>query len=149
MVHAETWAELALERLRRESGRSGTARREVVELLGRHDCCVSALELHDALRARGSRVGIASVYRTLEGLDRSGLVERVDLGDGIARFEPARGDEHHHHHFLCDDCGKVEPFADPALEAALERLAGGSGFAVDAHDVVLRGACGDCRAPVT
>jgi Fur family transcriptional regulator, ferric uptake regulator len=143
----DTWAERALERLRTETGRSGTARREVVEFLDRQDCCLSALEIHDAMRMRGARVGIASVYRTLEGLDRSGLVERVDLGDGVTRFEPARGGEHHHHHFLCDDCGKVEPFADSALEAALERLAGGRGFAVEAHDVVLRGACGECRPP--
>jgi Fur family transcriptional regulator, ferric uptake regulator len=140
-----TWAERALERLRTETGRSGTARREVVEFLDRQDCCLSALEIHDALRGGGARVGIASVYRTLEGLDRRGLVERVDLGDGVTRFEPKRGADHHHHHFLCDDCGKVEPFADSALEAALERLAGGRGFAVAAHDVVLRGACGDCR----
>lgn len=146
-MSGHTWADGALERLRSTSGRTGAARREVVEFLDSQDCCLSALEIHDALRASGSRVGIASVYRTLEGLDRSGLVERVDLGDGVTRFEPARGGEHHHHHFLCGDCGKVEPFADPALESALERLAGGRGFAVEAHDVVLRGACDDCRRP--
>jgi Fur family transcriptional regulator, ferric uptake regulator len=144
-----TWADLALARLRSESGRTGAARRVVVDYLERQDCCVSAQEIHDAVRADGARIGIASVYRTLEGLGELGLVERVDLGDGITRFEPARGGEHHHHHFLCGDCGKVEPFADPALEDALERLAGGRGFAVEGHDVVLRGACDDCRRPVT
>ena len=146
---ADTWAEVALERLRRESGRTGAARRVVVDFLERQECCVSAQEIHDAVRADGARVGIASVYRALEGLGELGLVERVDLGDGVTRFEPARGGEHHHHHFLCGDCGKVEPFADPALEDALERLAGGRGFAVEGHDVVLRGACDDCRRPVT
>ena len=146
---ADTWAEVALERLRRESGRTGAARRVVVDFLKRQECCVSVQEIHDAVRADGARVGIASVYRALEGLGELGLVERVDLGDGVTRFEPARGGEHHHHHFLCGDCGKVEPFADPALEDALERLAGGRGFAVEGHDVVLRGACDDCRRPVT
>ena len=146
---ADTWAEVALERLRRESGRTGAARRVVVDFLEQQECCVSAQEIHDAVRADGARVGIASVYRALEGLGELGLVERVDLGDGVTRFEPARGGEHHHHHFLCGDCGKVEPFADPALEDALERLAGGRGFAVEGHDVVLRGACDDCRRPVT
>jgi Fur family transcriptional regulator, ferric uptake regulator len=149
MAETLTWAGRALDRLRAESGRSGTARREVIEFLDRQDCCLSALEIHETMRSGGSRIGIASVYRTLEGLDRSGLVERVDLGDGVTRFEPARGGEHHHHHFLCGDCGRVEPFADAELESALERLAGGRGFAVEAHDVVLRGACGDCRETVT
>ena len=142
----EPWTESALERLRAAKGRRGGARRAVVAFLGRQECCLSAQEIHDGMRAKGPRVGLASVYRALEGLDELGLVQRVDFGDGVSRFEPAdpRGD--HHHHLVCDDCGKVEPFEDPALEAALERVAGGRGYDVAAHDVVVRGACEDCRA---
>jgi Fur family ferric uptake transcriptional regulator len=106
---------------------------------------VSAQEIHDGLRGEDARVGIASVYRALEGLDQLGLIQRIDLGDGVARFEPARSGGEHHHHLVCEDCGKVEPFEDSALEAALERVAGGRGFAVGGHDVLLRGACGECR----
>jgi Fur family ferric uptake transcriptional regulator len=142
---AETWTEAALARLRAASGRSGGARRAVVEFLGSQNCCSSALEIHDGVRAKGARVGIASVYRALEALDELGLVQRVDLGDGVSRFEPARAGGEHHHHLVCDDCGKVEPFEDTALEATLRRVAGGRGYVVGAHDVLLRGACGDCR----
>jgi Fur family ferric uptake transcriptional regulator len=141
-----TWTESALARLREASGRSGGARREVVEFLGRQDCCLTAQEIHDAVRAQGSRVGLASVYRALEGLAAIGLVQRVDFGDGISRFEPADPTREHHHHLVCGDCGKVEPFADRILEDALERVAGGRGYAVAAHDVVVRGACQDCRS---
>jgi len=141
------WTESALSRLRDVSGRSGGARRLVVEFLGRQDCCVSAQEIHDRVRAGGTQVGIASVYRALDGLDELGLLQRVDLGDGISRFERADPGGDHHHHLVCDDCGKVEPFEDPALEAAIVTVAGGRGYDVAAHDVVLRGACGDCRAP--
>jgi Fur family ferric uptake transcriptional regulator len=143
-----TWLETALGDLHRASGRSGAARRAVVEFLSGRDCCVSAHEIHDGLRSGGARIGIASVYRALESLDRLDLVQRVDLGDGVARFErsdPSGG--HHHHHLVCDDCGKVEPFEDPGLEAAIARVAGGRDYAVAAHDVTLRGACGDCRVP--
>ena len=143
-----TWSDGALARLRESSGRSGSARRAVVELLGRQGCCLSAEEIHERLRAAGPRVGIASVYRALEGLDGLGLVQRVDLGDGVSRFEPTHAGGDHHHHLVCDDCGKVEPFEDSSLEAAIERVADGRGYAVAAHDVVLRGACEDCR-PVT
>jgi Fur family ferric uptake transcriptional regulator len=141
----ETWTEGALLRLRESSGRSGGARRAVVELLGQQGCCLSAQEVHERLRAAGPRVGIASVYRALEALDGLGLVQRVDFGDGIARFEPAHAGGEHHHHLVCDDCGKVEPFEDLKLEAAIERVADGRGYAVAAHDVVLRGACENCR----
>ena len=142
---SETWIQTALGRMRSESGRSGGARRVVVEFIGGRDCCVSAQEIHDAVRAAGARIGIASVYRTVDRLDELGLVQRVDLGDGVSRVERAdpRGD--HHHHLVCGDCGKVEPFEDTALEQAIAGIAGGRGYEVAAHDVVLRGACGDCR----
>ena len=140
-----TWTSAALERLRDASGRSGSARRLVVEFLGEQDCCLSAQEIHDAVRARGARVGIASVYRALDGMDALGLVQRIDLGDGSARFEPVHAGGDHHHHLVCDDCGKVEPFADEALERALEGAAGRLGYAMEQHEVVLRGACDKCR----
>jgi Fur family ferric uptake transcriptional regulator len=141
----ETWTDNALARMRSESGRSGGARRAVVEYLGHQDCCLSAQEVHDGVRAAGARIGVASVYRALDGLEELGLVQRVDLGDGISRFERLDPHGDHHHHLVCGDCGKVESFEDSALERALERVAGGRGYEVAAHDVVLRGACGDCR----
>jgi Fur family ferric uptake transcriptional regulator len=63
----------------------------------------------------------------------------------VSRFERADPQGEHHHHLVCGDCGKVEPFEDAALEAAIVGIAGGRGYDVAAHDVVLRGACGDCR----
>jgi Fur family ferric uptake transcriptional regulator len=140
-----TWAETALEQLRGTSGRRGGARTLVVDFVGRQDCCLSVQEIHERLRAEGARVGLASVYRAVEGLVDAGLVQRVELGDGIARFEPADPAGEHHHHLVCDTCGKVEPFEDAALETAIERVAGGRGYDVAAHEVVLRGACADCR----
>ncbi|HSI97806.1 MAG TPA: Fur family transcriptional regulator [Gaiellaceae bacterium] len=142
---SRAWSDWALRRLRETSGRSGGARRVVVEHLGEQSCCLSAQEIHDGARAKGARVGIASVYRTLEGLAELGLVQRIDLGDGVSRFEPADPEGDHHHHLVCDDCGRVEPFEDSALESALRRVAGGHGYAMAAHDVILRGACGNCR----
>lgn len=138
------WAEHALAGLRDAGYRSGGARRAVVEYLGGQKCCLSAQEIHDRIRAGGRRVGIASVYRVLDQLAGESLLTRVDLGDGVARYEPAHA-ESHHHHLVCDDCGRVETFSDPSLERALARVASRLGYAMDAHDVVLRGACEGCR----
>jgi Fur family ferric uptake transcriptional regulator len=46
---------------------------------------------------------------------------------------------------VCDGCGKVETFTDERLETALRDVEDKSGYAVAAHDVVLRGACSACR----
>jgi Fur family transcriptional regulator, ferric uptake regulator len=71
-------------------------------------------------------------------------VKRVDAGDGIARYEPAQADGDHHHHLVCRDCGKVEAFSDSRLERAIDHVAGGLGYTVHEHEVVLTGACSDC-----
>ncbi len=139
------WSDAALEGLRAAGLRRGGARRAVVEYLERQDCCRSAQEIHDGITASGGAVGVASIYRALDTLAELHLVQRVDAGDGIARYEAARADHHHHHHLVCDDCGKVAPFTDEPLERALERAAGRLGYALAQHDVVLRGACEDCR----
>jgi Fur family transcriptional regulator, ferric uptake regulator len=117
----------------------------VIAFLDTQPCCVGAQEIHDQLRGRGEPVGLASVYRVLETLAQQGLVQRLDLGDGVTRFEPARTGEDHHHHLVCDGCGKVESFADARLETVIRDVEQRSGYDVAAHDVLLRGACGACR----
>jgi Fur family transcriptional regulator, ferric uptake regulator len=139
-----SWTTDALEALDAAGFRSGGARRAVVELLGRQNCCLSAQEVFDRLRRARRPVGIASVYRALEALTELRLVKRVDAGDGIARFEPAPIDGDHHHHLVCRDCGKVEAFSDSRLERTIDRVAGGLGYSVEEHEVVLLGACADC-----
>ena len=139
-----SWAETTIASLQARGHRNSGARRAVVELLGRQHCCLTAQEIFDQLRAEGRRVGIASVYRVLEQLSKDGFVQRIDIGAGTTRFEPIHAGGEHHHHLVCDSCGRVEAFEDPALERALTRVEASSGYDVAAHDVVLRGACGDC-----
>lgn len=148
MTTRAPWPSHALEGLRDAGLRRGGARQAVIEHLGRQACCLSAQEIFDGIRSDGGRVGIASVYRVLEQLDELRLVQRVDIGDGIARFEPTQPDGDHHHHLVCDGCGKVESFSDLPLERALERVAGTRGYAMKAHEVVLHGSCGNCRTSV-
>lgn len=135
------WAKQTLAALKR----NGRARRAVIELLGQQSCCLSAQEIFDRLRADDHRIGIASVYRSLDQLVRDGYVHRVEIGLDGARFEPVLAGGEHHHHIVCDDCGKIEAFEDAGLERAIGRFERRAGFAIKGHDVVLRGACGDCR----
>jgi Fur family ferric uptake transcriptional regulator len=141
-----SWREHTLATLAAAGHRRGGARNAVVELLEQQSCALTAQEIDDRLRAHGRGVGRASVYRILELLTELRLVQRIDVGQGVARYERHQPDGDHHHHLVCDRCGRIAPFEDPVLEHAIERVSRRLSFAVDDHDVVLRGACGDCRA---
>jgi Fur family ferric uptake transcriptional regulator len=148
MATAQTadWTEQTLASLRGSGYRNGVARKAVVELLGRQDCCLTAQDIFDRLRAEGRQVGIASIYRVLDLLTDKGLLQRIDVGAGTARFEPVHASGEHHHHLVCEDCGTVEAFADDELERALQKVEGRTGYSIVGHDVVLRGACRNCSA---
>jgi Fur family ferric uptake transcriptional regulator len=140
------WIERAERALAAAGRKRGGARRAVLELLDGQRCALTALEVEDALRRRSTRgVSRASVYRILQDLEGLGLVQRVETGQAMVRFERAQED-HHHHHLVCDGCGLVMPFSDPALERAISRLSERVPLAVSEHEIVLRGSCRDCAA---
>jgi Fur family ferric uptake transcriptional regulator len=139
------WSAHAFERLSAAGHRRGGARDAVIELLDSQPCALSALEIEDALRD-SRRVGRASIYRVLDELVSLALLSRVDVGDGVARYEPQQPQGHaHHHHLVCDGCGRLEPFQDDALELAIRKLADRVAFDVSDHDVTLHGSCEHCR----
>ena len=144
---ADAWVAAAERGLREAGHRASAPRAAVLGVIGRQECVLSAREIADELRAGGREVGVATVYRTLELLEGMRLLQRLDVGDGSARFEPALpGGEHHHHHLVCDRCGRVTPFEDTKLERAIDDLGGRLDHTVAGHDVVLRGECPDCAA---
>jgi Fur family ferric uptake transcriptional regulator len=143
-THAPTWSDHVHEVLARAGLKRGGARERVVELLASQTCALSAVEIEDELRADRRPVARASIYRVLELLDDHGLVERVEVGDGVTRFEPMLPSGEHHHHLVCDSCGRLVAFDDPALERAIQRASSRLGARVDRHEIVLRGACQDC-----
>ncbi|HVL97465.1 MAG TPA: Fur family transcriptional regulator [Solirubrobacteraceae bacterium] len=137
------WIEHARRELARTGHRAGGARGAVLGLLGEQACCLSAQEIHDALRERGPGVALASVYRALDVLTELGLVHRIDVG-GVACYEPADPSGEHHHHAICGRCGRRDAFEDAELERLLERAGRRLGYAVGGHDLVLRGTCPAC-----
>jgi Fur family ferric uptake transcriptional regulator len=134
------WTDEAIARLDEAGYRSGAARRRVVELLAGEGCALTALEIDRRLDS----VGRASVYRTLEQLERLRLVQRVEIGGDAAGYE--RTDPvAHHHHIVCEGCGRLSPFSSARLEREIEAISRGADFEISTHDVVLRGLCPRCR----
>jgi Fur family ferric uptake transcriptional regulator len=90
----------------------------------------------------GAAPDTSTVYRTLEVLERLGLVWHTHLGKGAPVYHAA---EHPHLHVVCSSCGAIAS-ADPELLAgAAERLAAELGFTVDVGHVALSGTCRACR----
>ncbi len=90
----------------------------------------------------GAAPDTSTVYRTLELLERLGLVWHTHLGKGAPVYHAA---QHPHLHVVCSSCGEVSS-ADPALlEEAAERLAADLGFTLDVGHVALSGTCRRCR----
>jgi Fur family transcriptional regulator, ferric uptake regulator len=147
-VATGNWVDRAEVALAAAGHKRGGARRAVVELLDGQECALTAVEIEDALRAHGKsrRVSRASVYRILDELERLRLVQRVETGQAMVRYERVCGHAEHHHHMVCDSCGLVMPFSDEALERAIETLSERVPLAVSEHEIVLHGSCRNCLA---
>lgn len=138
------WEERAQAALTESGRRRGGARDALIELLGRESCALSALEIEELLRHQRRRVSRASIYRVLDELERLRLVQRVETGQAMVRYERVCNSEEHHHHLVCDSCGAVMPFSDPALERAIASVSERVPLAVSEHEIVLHGACEHC-----
>ena len=138
------WAERATDALSEAGYRRGGVRSAIVALLDEQPCALSAVEIGDALARRGRGASRASVYRVMEELEQIGLLARVEVGQGIVRYEPLREGPGHHHHLVCERCGRLEPFTDEGLERAIQRVSERLPLEVSEHEIVIRGACRSC-----
>lgn len=103
----------------------------------------SAQELHAMLRDRGTRVGLTTVYRTLQGMVDAGEVDvmRLPGGEHLYRRCSKSG---HHHHLVCRSCGAAVEVEGPAVEAWAERVATQHGYVEVSHTLEILGTCPTC-----
>jgi Fur family transcriptional regulator, ferric uptake regulator len=140
------WAAGAERALSDAGYRRGGARRAILELLDEQSCALSAIEVEHMLSSRRREVSRASVYRVMDELEEIGVVQRVEIGQGVVRYEPVRRGSGHHHHLVCDTCGRLQPFSDDELERAIRRVSARLTLSVSEHEVVLHGACATCSS---
>ncbi|MGR3322859.1 MAG: Fur family transcriptional regulator [Pseudooceanicola sp.] len=94
-------------------------------------------ELHARANAEDPRISLATVYRTVKLFEEAGILEKVDFGDGRARYEDA--ERAHHDHLIDLDSGRVIEFVDPEIEALQERIAAKLGYELRGHRLELYG----------
>ncbi|MEM9800117.1 MAG: Fur family transcriptional regulator [Planctomycetota bacterium] len=104
----------------------------------------SVERMYEWLKAEeGPAVSRATVYRTLEVLERGGFIEAVETGRGEVVYEHVLGHEHHDH-MVCRICGKIEEFQDEEIEALQRKNAERLGFVMTGHMLRLSGICQSC-----
>ena len=105
---------------------------------------LSAEDVARQVARRNVAVGLATVYRTLDLLVASGLVQQRDFGEGFRRYEPvAPGGAHEH--CICSACGKVMEFSNDRLERMIALLAEEADFRPHHHRLEVFGLCRECQ----
>jgi Fur family ferric uptake transcriptional regulator len=125
--------------------RSTDQRRLIVETFFAAPNHVSIEELLAQVRQKDSRVGYATVYRTLKLLTECGVAFERKFGDGLTRYELA-DEASHHDHLICVECGKIIEFEEPKIEELQEEIASRYGFVLKTHKHEMYGTCSDCQA---
>jgi Fe2+ or Zn2+ uptake regulation protein len=117
---------------------------EVRRLFKKQDRHAWTLEdLHQSVRSTLGAADYSSVFRAVSLLERQGMLDRIDLGDGLARFE-VRDD--HHEHIRCESCGRIEEVPGCVLDDASAQVQSLTGYKVTNHRIVFGGLCRDCSA---
>jgi Fur family ferric uptake transcriptional regulator len=141
-IAAAADARSAAAELRRAGHRISASRRQVLEALYAASAPVTADEIAGGFGGRLPCLDAASVYRTLELLERVGLARHVHLGHGPGRYAPASAAERDY--FVCERCDEVRA-ADPrALEPVREAIATAFGWRVRFNHFPLAGLCPGC-----
>jgi Fur family ferric uptake transcriptional regulator len=106
---------------------------------------LSVEDIEVQLRDRDERIGKATIYRTLEMLVKSGLVEEHDFGEGFKRYEHRLSREPVHEHLICLECGTVLEFRSSEVQLIEARIAGEYGFRPSRHRLEIYGLCNACQ----
>ena len=139
MDHTQHSSVALIEGLREQGHKITTPRHLVIEHLSVREDNFSAEELVENL----APVGRATVYRTLKLLLDRGLICKVVLEDGSARYRVNHGA--HHHHLICVSCGATEDISRCGVDEVIDSVRLSTGYEIVGHRTEVYGICPDCR----
>jgi Fur family transcriptional regulator, ferric uptake regulator len=126
-----------------ETGRRPTRQRAAVAaVLADVEEFRSAQELHAQLRDAGEKVGLATVYRTLQAMAADGAIDMLRTDEGEAVYRACSTG--HHHHLVCRGCGRTVEVEGPVVERWTHKISEEHGFTDISHTLEIFGTCADC-----
>lgn len=120
-------------------------RTAVVETLRELDRFASVKAIHEALERHGEKVGLTTVYRTLQSLAEIDAVDVLQTPEGETLYRDCLT-SHHHHHLVCTSCGRSEEVEGGPVEKWAELISARFGYELVAHDAEIYGVCRTCQA---
>lgn len=143
--------ETRLERVKKQLHSSSyklTPQREatVRVLLENEEDHLSAEDVYLLVKEKSPEIGLATVYRTLELLTELKIVDKINFGDGVSRYDLRReGAEHFHHHLVCIECGSVNEIQEDLLEDVEATIEAKWKFLIKDHRLTFHGICQSCQ----
>lgn len=123
--------------------RMTTQRQVIMEELRKVKTHPTAGELCQMVRERLPRISLGTVYRNLDILSRSGLIQKIDVAGQEMRFD---GDIREHYHLRCLDCGRVADVDMALLQGLDQDVVKSSGWDIYGHRLEFVGSCTECQA---
>lgn len=123
--------------------RNTPQKQAVKHALGEATGFVSAQQLHQTLKAHGSTIGLATVYRTLADLAQAGEADSLPSKDAEVLYRACTTS--HHHHLICRKCGLTLEIEAQNLEKWADQVASEHGFSQPSHNIDIFGVCANCR----
>ncbi|GEN31867.1 Fur family ferric uptake transcriptional regulator [Cerasibacillus quisquiliarum] len=115
-------------------------------LLEREEDHLSAEDIYLLVKEKAPEIGLATVYRTLELLLELQIVEKINFGDGVSRYDLRQeGLEHFHHHLVCVECGSIQEIFENLLVDVEKKVEEEWGFQVQDHRLTFHGVCKKCQ----
>ena len=104
---------------------------------------LSAEDIYGIVHEQYPKIGLSTVYRTMELFSILAVVQKLDLGDGCQRYElyPL-----HHHHLICNACGKVIEIKGSLADTLDTAMDAKTDFSVQDYRLYIYGYCKDCQA---
>ncbi|WP_165241697.1 Fur family transcriptional regulator [Corynebacterium lizhenjunii] len=124
--------------------RNTKQRTAVVEVLRDMDKFASVKEIFGELQQRKEKVGLTTVYRTLQSLAEIDAVDALHMPGGETLYRHCDS-EKHHHHLVCTQCGKTKEIDGGPIESWAKQIASQHGFELTGHDAEVFGVCPGCR----
>ena len=130
--------------LRQQGYKLTPQRRAVLDAIALSSDHLTPADIYDKVRHEHPGIGLVTIYRTLDILDKLGLICEVHSGGNCRSYLMRRPSEHHHH-LICSNCGIVADFTNCDLGELAQRLSRETGFKIESHLLEFAGRCQNCQ----